>query len=149
MSLFKKGTFSENIRIGNGIPFSSNKIHSHENTPGTPNFIQITNNDSTDGLLMGVNGLNVELNNQDGDVIIKTTGTSEVRLDSVGNFSVGNAALGTSATDGFLYLAGSPGIPSGVPTTKTGLIATTFDTVSNRMYASGSGSDWKDVIEIL
>jgi hypothetical protein len=137
MSLFTKGVFTKNLNVGIGT--SSNKIHSHESIPNTPNYIQVSNND-TDGLTMGVNGLNSEINSI-GDLVIKTT--NEIRLDSAGNFSIGTA-LSTTATDGFLYVPGAPGIPSGIPTTKSGLVPITFDTVSNKMYTS-QGTDWDDV----
>jgi hypothetical protein len=135
MSLFTKGVFTKNLNVGIGT--SSNKIHSHESIPNTPNYIQVSNND-TDGLTMGVNGLNSEINSI-GDLVLKTT--NEIRLDSAGNFSVGTA-LSTTATDGFLYVPGAPGIPSGVPTTKSGLVPIAFDTVSNKMY---TGENWDDI----
>jgi len=55
-------------------------------------------------------------------------------IDSLENVAIGNAALGTTATDGFLYVPTCAGVPTGTPTTKTGRVALIFDTTNNDLY---------------
>lgn len=47
---------------------------------------------------------------------------------------LGSAALGTTATDGFLYIATSAGPPTGVPTTFTGRVALDYDTTNHKLW---------------
>ncbi len=53
---------------------------------------------------------------------------------------VGQAAISTSATDGFLYLPSCAGVPSGTPTSQTGTIPVVVDTSNSRLYARLSGA---------
>jgi len=76
---------------------------------------------------------------------VGTTGTTantmvdRLTLDRAGNVAVGNAALATTATDGFLYIPTCAGVPTGVPTTFTGRVAMVFDTTNNRIYIYDAG----------
>jgi hypothetical protein len=47
---------------------------------------------------------------------------------------VGNQALATNATDGFLYIPTCAGTPTGTPTAHTGRVAIVFDTTNNKLY---------------
>lgn len=47
---------------------------------------------------------------------------------------LGSAALGTTATDGFLYMATSAGPPTGVPTAFTGRVAFDYDTTNHQLW---------------
>lgn len=82
------------------------------------------------------------------DVIIATDGNTNVnkerlRCDSVGNVSIGNAAIATNATDGFLYIPTCAGAPTGTPTTKTGRAAIVYDTTNNKLCVYNGA--WKTV----
>jgi hypothetical protein len=55
-------------------------------------------------------------------------------IDVNRNTTVGPTTLATTATDGFLYIPGCAGIPTGVPTAKAGRIPMTVDTTNNRFY---------------
>ena len=55
---------------------------------------------------------------------------------------VGNQALATTATDGFLYIPTCAGTPTGVPTTFTGRIAMVYDT-TNHQFWFYDGGGWK------
>lgn len=78
------------------------------------------------------------------DVIIVNGGTAttneRLRCDSAGNVSVGNAAIATNATDGFLYITGCAGVPTGAPTAKTGRVPLVADTTNNKIYARLGGA---------
>jgi len=58
-------------------------------------------------------------------------------------FIVGNQALATSATDGFLYVPTCAGTPTGTPTTQTGTAPIVVDTTNNKLYFY-SGGQWRD-----
>jgi hypothetical protein len=47
---------------------------------------------------------------------------------------VGNQALATNATDGFLYIASGAGTPTGTPTTFTGRVALYYDTTNHQLW---------------
>lgn len=52
-----------------------------------------------------------------------------------GNVVVGNAALATNATNGFLYIPGGAGPPTGTPTAFTGKTALYADQTNSKVYA--------------
>lgn len=54
------------------------------------------------------------------------------------------SALGTTVTDGFLYIPTSAGAPTGVPTAQTGTVAMEYDTTNNRLYVYNGA--WKSVV---
>lgn len=70
------------------------------------------------------------------------TPTERMRITSAGNVVVNTAALGTTATNGFLYIPTCAGAPTGVPTTFTGRSPLIVDSTNNRFYVYVSGS-WK------
>jgi hypothetical protein len=72
-----------------------------------------------------------------------TNSTQRLLLPAAGGAVVGNAALSTSATDGFLYIPTCAGAPTGVPTTQTGTAATVYDTSNNKLYVYNGA--WKSV----
>jgi hypothetical protein len=56
------------------------------------------------------------------------------RIDGLGNVRVGTAAIATNATDGFLYIPTCAGVPSGTPTSVTGLVPMVYDSTNNNFY---------------
>jgi hypothetical protein len=54
---------------------------------------------------------------------------------------VGNQALATNATDGFLYITGGAGTPTGAPTAFTGMTPMYYDVTNNYLYFYNGG--WK------
>ena len=56
---------------------------------------------------------------------------------------VAGAALGTTATTGFLYIPSCAGTPTGVPATETGTVALVYDTTNEKLYAYNGA--WKSV----
>lgn len=80
--------------------------------------------------------------------------TNLAHFDGSGNFRsngtnviVGNAALSTSATSGFLYIPTCAGAPTGTPTTNTGTCAMVFDTMNNKLCVY-SGGAWKKTVAL-
>lgn len=69
--------------------------------------------------------------------------TVRMKIDANGNVSIGNAALATTATDGFLYIDSCAGAPTGTPTAITGRIPIVYDSTNNKLYAYNSA--WKSV----
>jgi hypothetical protein len=71
-------------------------------------------------------------------------GTNDfLTITTAGSVVLGNAALLTVATDGFLYIAGCPGTPTGVPATETGRNALTVDHSGNKLHFY-SGGAWRE-----
>lgn len=63
--------------------------------------------------------------------------------DKNDNVVVGSAALATTATDGFFYIPSCAGIPTGVPTAKTGRVPMMYDSTNNKFYIYNGA--WKSV----
>lgn len=80
-----------------------------------------------------------------GGSIICQTGRSALAtcltMDDLGNVVVGNAALATTATAGFLYIPTCAGVPTGVPTAFTGRVPMVYDSTNDKLYLYRSG--WK------
>lgn len=77
-------------------------------------------------------------------VVRFTPGNSEkASIDGLGNFSIGTAAIATTATDGFLYITSCAGTPTGVPTSKTGRVPLQWDSVAKKLYVYDGA--WLDV----
>jgi hypothetical protein len=53
---------------------------------------------------------------------------------------MGDSALATNATDGFIYLGSCPGTPTGTPTTQTGTVPFIWDSTHNILYAYYGGA---------
>ena len=66
--------------------------------------------------------------------------TEQMRIDGAGSVSIGAGALTTTATDGFLYIPTCPGVPTGVPTAKTGRAPLVIDSANNKLYVYVGGS---------
>lgn len=87
-----------------------------------------------------------------GDIIFNsapagTTGTAQntlkaaLTLKGTGSIVLGNAAIATNATDGFIYIPTCAGTPTGVPTAATGRVALVYDTTNHQFWIYDSG--WK------
>ena len=135
MSVFKTINVLDNIGIGISGN-DTNTVHIHKPSASTENYIQLTNSSTgdslTDGAQFGVNSSN--------NLSIKHENKEICSMDSAGNLAVGES-LATTATDGFLYTPSTAGLPTGVPTTKTGLVPTIYDTTNDKVYTYNSG--WK------
>lgn len=72
-----------------------------------------------------------------GDATSNLTNALNIDVDS--NVAVGEAALATTATDGFLYIPTCAGAPTGTPTAKTGLVPIIFDTTNDTLNVYDGG----------
>jgi len=61
-------------------------------------------------------------------------------LNAAGSLVLGAAAVATTATDGFLYIPGCTGTPTGTPTAQTGRVPLVVDTTNNKLYFYSGGS---------
>ena len=69
--------------------------------------------------------------------------TQKMRISKAGNIVLGNeAALSTSATDGFNYVPSCAGTPTGTPTSYTGMIPHLVDTSGTKVWYYIGGA-WK------
>lgn len=107
------------------------------NTPNTGYLV--TSNSATGGLVIRANA--------NAPVKIATGGVASTNerltIDGSGNVVIGNAALATNATAGFLYLPSCNGTPTGTPTTYSGRVPVVYDTAANKIWAY-NGS-WRSV----
>lgn len=71
-----------------------------------------------------------------------TTSTVMLTLTDKGNIVV-NQAVATNATDGFIYVTGTAGTPTGAPTAYTGRVPIVVDTTNHKLYFYSGGS-WRD-----
>jgi hypothetical protein len=68
------------------------------------------------------------------------TWTNAMTLSAAGSLVLGAAAVATTATDGFLYIPGCAGTPTGTPTSQTGRVPLVVDTTNNKLYFYSGGS---------
>lgn len=92
-------------------------------------------------------GLMLSASSSAGPIVFVTGSGAVTRatLDSNGNIFLGNAALATTATAGFVSLPSTPGAPTGAPTLKTGLVPVSIDSTNNKLWAYIGGA-WKGVV---
>jgi hypothetical protein len=76
------------------------------------------------------------------DWSMQTAGVDRIRLSRLGSVVLGDAALATTATDGFLYIRSGAGPPTGVPTVVTGRVPIYIDTTNNQLWLFLGGT-WK------
>lgn len=69
--------------------------------------------------------------------------TTQLTIDANNNIVCNNAAIATNATNGFLYVPGCAGTPTGTPTAYTGRVPIVVDTTNNKLYFY-SGGAWRD-----
>ncbi len=74
-------------------------------------------------------------------LIFETNAATVGTFTAAGSFVLNNAAIATSATDGFLYVATCAGTPTGVPTANTGRVALVYDTTNHQFWIYDGG--WK------
>jgi hypothetical protein len=82
-----------------------------------------------------------------GDFAIERGNTSawltDLGIDDAGNVTIGGGALATTATNRFFYAPTCAGVPTGVPTAKTGFAPVVIDTTNHRLYFYSGGS-WRN-----
>jgi len=76
-------------------------------------------------------------------VKLMTNALPRLTITGLGSAVMGTAAVATNATDGFFYVAGCAGTPSGTPTAFTGRVPLVVDTTNHKLYFYSGGS-WRD-----
>ena len=105
------------------------------------NYIKLTNSGATTGFLIGSFNTSVDIKNREaGAMNFFTSDTQRMTIDASGNTVLGTAAVATTATDGFLYVTGCAGTPTGTPTAKTGRVPIVVDTTNSKLYFYSGGS---------
>lgn len=108
----------------------------------TPNTGRFTTVDTGQGA-NELHAMNQDVETTDAVTFGELLITGKFAVDAADNVVVGTAVLANAATDGFLYIPTVAGVPSGVPTTKTGTVAMVFDTTNNDLYVYNGA--WKKV----
>lgn len=74
---------------------------------------------------------------------IGTDSTNRITIDALGNVAMNgeNAAMATTATDGYLSIPTCAGAPTGVPTAKTGAVQLHYDITNDKLWVYNGG--WK------
>lgn len=141
---------------GTGIPmfeFVSAATDGINKIPGIIDFVYDTNSAGhkrvaavstvTDGATANQRGCGLFFSTKKN---ASTTLATRAVITGAGSVVIGDqaAALGTTATDGFLYIPTSAGAPTGVPTAQTGTVAMEYDTTNNNLYVYNGA--WKKVL---
>jgi hypothetical protein len=71
------------------------------------------------------------------------TVTERMVLEHNGGLILGTGALGTTATEGFLYIPSCAGIPTGTPDSHTGRVPMVYDSANDNYYIYNSG--WQPI----
>ena len=111
-------SYATRVSTSVGFPYSTTYIDSFASTSYIGQIVFRTNNNN------GALGERLLINN-DGNVVCN------------------NAAVATTATDGFLYVATCAGVPTGTPTSYTGRAPIVIDTTNHRLYFYSGGS-WRN-----
>jgi len=93
----------------------------------------------------GTSGFMLYYNGGTGDTVLNATfsgspikfayqGTELARITAAGSLVIGTAALNTTATDGFPYIPGGAGPPTGTPTSHTGTYPLYWDHTDKKLY---------------
>jgi hypothetical protein len=104
------------------------------------------------GLLVNTGGLNIESSkNGSGSYLPISFNTSgvvgQMQIDTLGNVILGfQAALATSATNGFMYIPVMAGTPTGDSTDFTGKVPMVWDSSGNKLWVNTGGTTWKGVV---
>jgi hypothetical protein len=62
------------------------------------------------------------------------SGTPSLTLGPNDSVTIGNGAIATTATDGFLYIPTCAGTPTGTPTAQAGEVALIYDTTNHQFW---------------
>jgi hypothetical protein len=132
------------LQIGNASLYGRNSTNSEaylsanafENASASPTYIT----SSFASRYTQDNGVHKWLTAPSGTAGNTITFTQAMTLNAAGSLVLGAAAVATTATDGFLYIPGCAGTPTGTPTAQTGRVPLVVDTTNNKLYFYSGGS---------
>lgn len=133
-----------NMGIGGVTP--QGRLHLGGDSPYL--YIQDTVNPASNvGIYLGAPGASqyagLLTNFASDQLLIRHNGATRAIIDQGGSFLANTGAVDTSASRGFLYVAGCAGAPTGTPASYAGLAPIVVDTTNNKLYFYSGGS-WRD-----
>lgn len=138
---------SDSGNVGIGVAAPNSLLHFPSNiSPRVVTLYEVANNDHQ-FLGFGVNsGIRYQVNGTSDSHIFQTGLTSSSsqelgRITGTKSWIIGDGAIATSASDGFLYLPTCPGVPTGTPSTATGRNPLVYDSTNENLYAQ-NGTSW-------
>jgi hypothetical protein len=130
------GATAWNLGINNTtyMSIASDGLIQFPSANGGGNTFQFTRSGNQQLLKSGTGQLYIGTDATTRSVILFTNNSNRVIVDGNGSVAIGAAALGTTATDGFLMIPTCAGPPTGTPTAFTGTVALVYDTTNNKLY---------------
>ena len=135
----QNGTIAGRAGSSNTVDIVSNGFR---NTSGNWVYKLATSNAASRYQVDGSTGAHIWYTGAAGTAGNTITGfsTALMTLNAAGSLVLGSAAVATTATDGFLYIPGCAGAPTGTPTSQTGRVPLVVDTTNNKLYFYSGGS---------
>lgn len=130
--LFSVTKNNSNTRTFSGVRVKPTLNTGGSNSNTTVNVLEV------DTVNTSVTGLSVNL------LRLAYGNTDRLKVTSAGSVILGSGLLSNSATDGFLYVNSTAGIPTGTPTSHTGRVPIDIDVSNGRFYGYYSSS-WKNL----
>lgn len=134
-------------RVGIGITSPARKLHLHESTAATNNYISITNSTtgttSTDGLAIGVNTLDEGIlwNFENKALVFGTNNTEQVRIKETGEVGIGTA---TPVTNSLIHMHKQTGsLSHGIRLTNANTGQTSSDGFMPHIGNNGEAYIWQ------
>jgi hypothetical protein len=136
---------SGNVGIGTSSPRAPLAFPATVSTAGVPNKIRLFDDGASNlyGFSVSSGLLDIVAGTGGGIALYTNNANERMRIDSNGNIICNTAAIATNATNGFLYVPGCAGTPTGTPTSITGRSPIVVDTTNNKLYFY-SGGQWRD-----
>lgn len=113
---------------------TANNMISRSNIAGSAPTLGVEGTDTNVGFTLFSKG--------GGNLVIQTSAATQLTVTGTGSTVLGNAAIATGATDGFLYAVSGAGTPTGTPTTFTGRVPVYVDTTNSQLWLY-MGGGWK------
>lgn len=131
---------STGASIGKLNPSERLSVRSADNN-GATTIARFESNNGNQGVLVKFGGI---YGSSGADLDIGANSATVVATaDANKNFRVGTAAVATTATNGFLYFPTCAGVPTGTPSSFTGLAPVVIDSTNNKLYFYSNGA-WRD-----
>jgi hypothetical protein len=141
-------TSGGNVGIGNSNPGVQLELGSGNFSIGNTSAYMVRDSTSTRRQIIKMSASNelqigsIDPPTSNGAVSFRVNGNEYLRLEANGSVIQNTGAIATSATDGFMYVAGGAGTPTGTPTAISGRYPIYVDGTNNLWYFY-SGGAWR------